>query len=62
MKIVLKDVIIERLPEGLKGRPLLLGKESDQQVQAYLLALRDVGSVVTNTAVVIAWPYHFLTK
>ena len=34
-----KDVAIERIPAGPKGRPLLLGQELDRQVQAYLMLL-----------------------
>ena len=35
------------------GRPLLLGKELDKRVQAFLLAMRESGAVI-NTAITIA--------
>ena len=34
----------------LKVKGSLLGKELDQQIQAYLLALRDVGGAVNTAA------------
>ena len=48
-------LIAERilLPEFPKGRPLLLGKQLDQQVREYLNALCDSGGVV-NTLIAIA--------
>ena len=53
VKAGVKEVSVERLPEVPKGRPLLLGKQLDQQVQEYLNALRDAGGVV-NTSIAIA--------
>ena len=44
---------VNRLPMAVKGRPLLLGKDLDHQIQAYIAYLREAGDVV-NTAIVIA--------
>ena len=44
---------VDRLPVAGRGRPLLLGKDLDHQVQAYISSLREAGGVV-NTAIVIA--------
>ena len=43
----------DHLPVAIKGRLLLLGKDLDHQVQAYIASLRETGGVV-NKAVVIA--------
>lgn len=42
-----------KLPERRRGRPLLLGKDLDDQVKAFVQDLRSSGSVV-NTAITIA--------
>ena len=52
VKAGVDEVSVERLPEVPKGRPLLLGKQLDQQVREYLNALRDAGSVV-NTSMLL---------
>jgi transposase-like protein len=44
---------ISRLPSKRRGRPLILTREFDQQVQNYVYALRDKGSVV-NSAIIMA--------
>lgn len=41
---------IDMLEDKKGGRPLLLGKELDDQVKAYILAMRDKGAVI-NTAI-----------
>ena len=46
-----KEVEVKALPVAKMGRPLLIGEKCDKEVQEYVLALRDVGSVV-NTVVV----------
>ena len=33
--------MVDKLPQGKIGRPLLLGETLDQQVQAYVSMLRD---------------------
>ena len=43
---------MKELPNRKRGRPLVLGEELDQQVQAYLLEYRRNATVV-NTAIVI---------
>ena len=48
-----EDIVIERLPERKRGRPLLLGTELDAKVQAYLHTLRENGGSV-GTAIVRA--------
>lgn len=48
-----KEVVVRELVDRKRGRPLLLGNELDQQVQAYVHALRLNGEIV-NTAIVIA--------
>ena len=48
-----KDVVVRELVDKKRGRPLLLGKELDAEVQAYIHDLRLAGCAV-NTAVVIA--------
>ena len=45
--------MVERLPQGKIGCPLLLGETLDQQVQAYLSMSRDCGGVI-NTSLAIA--------
>ena len=47
-----KEMVVKELPNRENGRPLLLGEELDQQVQAYLLEYRRNATVV-NTAIVI---------
>ena len=42
-----------KLDDKKRGKPLLLGKELDEQVKAYILALRDKGGVI-NSAIVQA--------
>ena len=46
-------VTVKELPKQIQGRPLLLPKEADQQVQQFVTALRETGGVV-NTSTVIA--------
>ena len=48
-----EKISVDRLPVAVKGRPLLLGKDLDHQVQAYIASLREAGGVV-NMAIVIA--------
>lgn len=48
-----KSMDIVRLERKKMGRPLLLNEKLDQEVQAYLRALREKGAVV-NSAIVIA--------
>ena len=45
-----EDLLVNRLPQGKIGCPLLHGETLDQQVQAYLSMLRDSGGVI-NTSV-----------
>ena len=44
---------MEALENKKTGCPLMLGQDSDKQVQSYLAALRESGTEV-NTAIVIA--------
>ena len=44
---------MKKLENKTRGRPLLLGKELDDQVKAYISALRANGAVI-NSAIVIA--------
>ena len=44
---------INELENKRRGRPLLLGKELDDQVKAYILTMRDKGAVI-NSAIVTA--------
>ena len=44
---------VDHPPVAVKGRPPLLGKDLDHQVQAYIASLREAEGVV-NTAIVIA--------
>ena len=48
-----ESLMVDKLPQGKIGRPLLLGETLDQQVQAYLSKLRDSGGVI-NTTIAIA--------
>jgi len=48
-----KEVLVKKLPEIPKGRPLLLGQELDRKVQEHLNSLREAGGVV-NTSIAIA--------
>ena len=48
----ISDATVTELPKMSAGRPLLLGKDLDSQVQAYITALRKAGGVV-DTSVVI---------
>ena len=48
-----EDLTVSDLPMKKRGRPLLLGKNLDEQVQEYILKLREHGCAV-NTTVVIA--------
>ena len=43
---------VTALPKMTAGRPLLLGKDLDSSVQAYITALRKVGGVVNTTVVI----------
>ena len=45
--------IAELLPKK-RGRPLLLGKNVNEQVQLYLLKIRENGGIVTASVVVAA--------
>lgn len=45
------DVEVTKLVNDKRGRPLLLGKELDDQVKAYISALRNKGGVI-NSAIV----------
>ncbi len=47
------NLTVSELPTKKKGRLLLLGKELEEQVRAYLTSLRENGAVV-NTAILIA--------
>ena len=50
------DEEIAELPPKKRGRPLLLGKNIDEQVQLYLRKIRENGGVVTASVVVAtAW-------
>ena len=53
LKKASKDVVVRELVDKKRGHPLLLGKELDAEVQAYIHDLRLAGCAV-NTAVVIA--------
>ena len=44
---------IDELEDKKRGPPLLLGKELDDQVKAYVLAMREKGAVI-NSAIVTA--------
>ena len=44
---------MKKLESKKRGRPFLLGNLLDEQVQSYVLALRDAGAVI-NTAIVMA--------
>ena len=46
-----KEVKVMALPVAKMGRPLLIGEKCDKEVQEYVVALREVGTVV-NTVVV----------
>ena len=46
-------VVVRELIDNKQGRPLLLGKEMDEQVRAYISELRGNGCPI-NTAIVIA--------
>ena len=46
-----KNLMVDKLPQGKIGWPLLLGETLDQQVQAYLSMLRDSGGVINTTIV-----------
>ena len=48
------DDDITELPLKKRGRPLLLGKNLDKQVQLYLRKMRENGGVVTASVVVAA--------
>ena len=48
-----KDLSIKELPTKKIGRPLMLGKDLDEQVQAYLKELGRIGDVV-NAAIAMA--------
>ena len=45
--------MVDRLPQGKIGCPLLLGETLDKQVQGYLCMLIDSGGVI-NTSIAIA--------
>ena len=42
---------VECLPKQQRGRPLLLGKEADMKVQAFIRAVRDSGGPISTTLV-----------
>ena len=46
-------MLVDCLPVAVQGRPLLLSKDLDHQVQEYIASLGEAGGVV-NTALVIA--------
>lgn len=48
------DDEIAELPPKKRGRPLLLGREMEEQLQLYLKKIRDQGGVVTASVVVAA--------
>ena len=48
-----KEIEVVTLPVAKMGRPLLIGEKCDKEVQAYVMALREVGTVV-NTVIVRA--------
>ena len=48
-----KEIVVRELIDKKRGCPLLLGKEFDKQVQAYLAELRSSGCPI-NTAISIA--------
>ena len=47
------NVQVKKLESKKRGHPFLLGNLLDEQVQSYVLALRDAGAVI-NTAIVMA--------
>ena len=42
---------VECLPKQQHGRPLLLGKEADMKVQAFIRAVHDSGGPISTTLV-----------
>ena len=46
-------IAVKEMPSKERGRPVLLGNELDQQVQAYLVKLRESGHAV-NSSIVLA--------
>ena len=48
-----EKMLVDHLAVAVKGRPLLLGKDLDLKMQAYIASLHEAGGVV-NTAIVIA--------
>lgn len=48
------DDEIAELPPKKRGRPLLLGKNMDDQLQLYLKKIRDQGGIVTASVAVAA--------
>ena len=48
------DEEVVYLPPNKRGRPFLLGKQIDEQVQLYLRKVRDQGGIITASAVVAA--------
>ena len=53
MKKAGKEIVVRELIDKKRGRPLLLGKEMDKEVHAYIIELRVSGCPI-NTAIVIA--------
>ena len=43
------EIVVTSLPSKKRGRPLLIGKELDKQVQSYVCATRDGKGAVTTT-------------
>ena len=48
-----EPISISELPEKRRGRPLMLGKQLEKEVQSFIKAIQDSGGVV-NTQIVIA--------
>ena len=48
-----EKMLVDHLAVAVKGPPLLLGKDLDLKMQAYIASLHEAGGVV-NTAIVIA--------
>ena len=44
--------VVTHLPKQARGRPLLLTKEADQQVQRFIRAIRESGGVVSTRTVI----------
>ena len=48
-----KEIVVRELIDKKRGRPLLLGKEMDKEVHAYIIELHASDCPI-NTAIVIA--------